>query len=365
MVATVPTEMLEDQGGSMPGTRKVSAFVDVTDQGLEGCHQVGFDLYLPEELGPQPVLWCCIPGGGVSRAYFDFDLPLEFGEFSMARVVAQQGMPVLLIDPPGTGGSDRPTDGNLLTPERVSDVLHRVVREVVQRLASGSIEGTPSVRCRWILGLGHSAGALLVACQQAHHGTFDALALLGFSDTGLIDVLNEEERSFIGRPAELVAALPSLAQARFGGPLPARPFADLDQPVAGGSPSSLLEADRRAGTQLLALVGLMAIIPGSMKPELDEIDVPVLAAVGEHDIAGDVGLVAGQLPQCHDLTLVTLPGVGHNHNLSPSRLILWERIIRWLPSVLPPRNEMVAGDASLGRPSQQYEPPEGSSGVRL
>jgi pimeloyl-ACP methyl ester carboxylesterase len=106
--------------------------------------------------------------------------------------------------------------------------------------------------------------------------------------------------------------------------------------VGDGARSSLREADRRAGTQLLALVGLMAIIPGSMKPELDEIDVPVLAAVGEYDIAGDVGVLAGQLPQCHDLALVTLPGVGHNHNLSTSRLILWDRMIRWLASVLPP-----------------------------
>jgi hypothetical protein len=207
----------------MPGTRKVTAFVDVTDQGLEGCHQVGIDLYLPEALGPHPVLWCCVPGGGVSRAYFDFDLPSEFGEFSMGRFVAEHGMPVLLIDPPGAGGSDRPTDGYVLTPERVSDVLHKVVLEVVQRLASGSIEETSSVTCRSILGVGHSAGALLVACQQAHHRTFDALALLGFSDTGLVDVLNDEEKSFIDRPTDLIAALPSLVRARFGDPLPARP----------------------------------------------------------------------------------------------------------------------------------------------
>ncbi len=320
----------------MAGTQKVSTFVDGTDQGLEGCRRIEIDLYVPNEPAPFPVLWCCVPGGGVSRAYFDMEVAPELGEFSMARFVAERGMPVLLIDPPGAGGSDRPLDGYLLTPERVSDVLHKTVRDVIQRLASGSIEGVPPLTCRSVLGVGHSAGALLVACQQAHHRTFDALALLGFSDSGLIDVLNEEERSFIGRPADLIDALPSLVRSRFGDPLPARPYLDVDRPLVGGTDSALQEADRRNATQLLALVGLMAIIPGSMKPELDEIDSPVLAAVGEHDIAGDVAALAGQLPQCRDLTLVTLPGIGHNHNRSPSRLILWERIVRWLPSVAGP-----------------------------
>jgi pimeloyl-ACP methyl ester carboxylesterase len=319
----------------MAGARKVSMFVDVTEEGLQGCQRVEVDLFLPDQLSDPAALWCCVAGGGISRAYFDLDVPAELGEFSMARFVAEHGMPVLLIDPPGAGGSDRPTDGYLLTPERVSSVLHRVVDEIRELLATGSIEGVLPISCRWTLGVGHSAGALLVACQQAHHRSFDALALLGFSDAGLIDVLNENEMSFIGRPSELIAALPALVQTRFGEPLPARPYVDLDRPTDGRAESVVAEADRQAGTQLLAVVGLMAIIPGSMKPELDEIDVPVIGAVGEHDIAGDVGLLAGQLPQCGDLTLVTLPNVGHNHNLSDSRFILWERLLRWLTSLIP------------------------------
>ena len=54
---------------------------------------------------------------------------------------------------------------------------------------------------------------------------------------------------------------------------------------------------------LLALVGMTALVPGSIRPELDQIDVPTLVALGEDDIAGDIAALPGQLPACHDLTL--------------------------------------------------------------
>jgi pimeloyl-ACP methyl ester carboxylesterase len=321
--------------GTMIEPHKVTLSVDVADRAPSGCNFVEVDLYLPAELESSAVLWCCVPGGGVTRAYFDLDVPPEVGEYSMARVLARCGSPVLLIDPPGTGGSDVPDDGYLLTPQRVSEVLHAVVTEVKDQLSLGGVEGAPAIECQMTLGVGHSAGGLLVACQQAHHQTFDALVLLGFSDTGLVEVLNQGESAFIGHPDGLIEALPELARSRFGGPLPARPYSDLDNPLSTGPMDPVREADARAATRLLALVGLMAIIPGSMKPELDKIAVPTFAAIGEHDIAGDIGLLVSQLPACHDLTLVTLPGVGHNHNLSDSRFSLWNRMDRWVGSLDP------------------------------
>jgi pimeloyl-ACP methyl ester carboxylesterase len=317
------------------GARRATFFVDVARWAPEGCNRVEVDLYVPEEMAENPALWCCMPGGGVTRSYFDLDVPEEVGQYSMARFVADRGSLVLLIDPPGVGGSDVPTDPYLLTPQRVADVLQAVVGEVRRQLASGCIDGVGTINCPTTLGLGHSAGALLIVCQQARYRTYDALALLGFSDTGLPEVLNEEETALIGQPINVTDALPALVSARFGDALPATPSVNLDSQLADARPDEVKAAADRVGARLLALVGLMAIIPGSMKPELDQIDVPVFAAVGEHDIAGDIGLLVGQLPACHDLTLMTLPAVGHNHNLSESRISLWNRLLRWVASIAP------------------------------
>jgi pimeloyl-ACP methyl ester carboxylesterase len=317
----------------MAGSRKITLSVDVTGTAPEGCDRVEADLFVPETPGAAPVLWCCVPGGAVTRSYFDLEVPPGIGEYSMARFIADRGMPVLIIDPPGVGGSDVPTDGYTLTPQRVAQVLEVVVEDVKGRLAGGLGDGTTAVVPRLTVGLGHSAGGLLVSCQQAHHRSFDVLALLGFTDTGMIQVLTDEEKAFVGRPEGLLVALPELVKARFADPLPKRPYVDLDDPLTTSPRGPVQEAEAKAATNLLALVGLMAIIPGSMQPEMDQIDVPTFAAVGDRDIAGDIGLLVGQLPKCDDLTLMTLPGVGHNHNMSASRLALWSRLVHWADSV--------------------------------
>lgn len=167
----------------MNGARKIVVDVDVTDCHLEGCRRIATDLFVPKMPLGEPVLWCCLPGGGASRAYFDLDVPRGAGEYSMARFAAER----------------RP----------------------------------------------------------------------------LKDALSKIE------------------------------------------------------TRLLALVGMMALIPGSMKPELERIKVPTLVAMGDRDIAGSVAALPVQLPECRDLTLLILPNTGHNHNRYDSRFRLWTRLLGW------------------------------------
>ena len=84
-----------------------------------------------------------------------------------------------------------------------------------------------------------------------------------------------------------------------------------------------------ASSRLLALVGMTAIVPGSVQPELDELRVPVFAALGEHDLVGTLDVLPSQLPACGDLTLFLLEGAGHNHNVAVNRQLLWDRVARW------------------------------------
>jgi pimeloyl-ACP methyl ester carboxylesterase len=248
----------------------------------------------------------------------------------MARFAADHGVTVMTIDPPGAGESDSPSDGYCLTPQRVADVLELVVEDITDRLALGAIDGIPALGFHARIGIGHSAGALLIASQQAHHRTYEALALLGFSDGGLPEVLTDEELAFAGRPEELLEVLPQLVEARFGRPFPELGGNDLGMEL----PNRVAEATSAVETRLLALVGMMALIPGSMKPELDRIDVPTLVAFGEHDIAGDIGALPAQLPECTDLTLITLKNAGHNHNYYDCRFHLWSRLIGWGSALL-------------------------------
>ena len=90
-----------------------------------------------------------------------------------------------------------------------------------------------------------------------------------------------------------------------------------------------------ASSRLLALVGMTAIVPGSVQPQLDELRVPIFAALGEHDLGGKLDVLPGQLPACPDLTLFLLEGAGHAHNVAPNRQILSRRVMRWAASVLP------------------------------
>ncbi|HXA33237.1 MAG TPA: alpha/beta hydrolase [Acidimicrobiales bacterium] len=327
----------------MAGVNKVPVVVDVADRAPAGCRSIAADLFVPDQATASGFLWCCVPGGGISRAYFDLEVPEAADSYSMARFAAERGHVVLTIDPPGVGGSDSPTDGYDLTPQRVAGVLDLVVSEMLDRLSRGQVPGvSPGPRLEAI-GVGHSAGACLVACQQAWHRSFGALALLGFSNSGLPFVLTEDEAACTDRPEALVAALPDLVRARFGGPLPEGTSADSDMLLVGAHSSEAKAAAARASSRLLGLVGLTCLVPGSIKPQLDQVDVPTFVAVGEHDIAGPTSALPGQLPACHDLTLVTLPGVGHNHNVTDSRLELWDRLVRWVTALPHDRAPSGAG----------------------
>ena len=180
------------------------------------------DVFTSQALPPRPLLWVCVPGGGMNRQYFDLDVPGQDHTFSMARQLAAGGDLVVTVDPPGVGGSDAPDDGYTLTPHVVADVLAAAIDSFVAGLCNGGTgaEELESVSPGATVGLGHSAGALLVAIQQARHRSYDALALLGFSASGLPGVLSEEERRYAGRPEEFTRDVAGLTKARFADPLP-------------------------------------------------------------------------------------------------------------------------------------------------
>ncbi|HXN62627.1 MAG TPA: alpha/beta fold hydrolase [Acidimicrobiales bacterium] len=311
--------------------------LDVSEVAPAGCNRISIDLFVPDDLVPRPLLWVCVPGGGMSRRYFDLAVSGQNGAFSMARHLASGGDLVVAVDPPGVGESDSPDDGYTLSAQVVADVVAAAVQSLETKLGSKGVEGVElgSAVVRAKIGLGHSAGALLVACQQARHGSYDALALLGFSASGLPEVLNEVELRFVNRPKALAAVVADLSRERFGDPLPQWSNSAGDEHELDSASAEVDVALADASSKLLALVGMTAIVPGSVQPELDVLRLPIFAALGEHDLAGKLDVLPGQLPACPDLTLFLLVGAGHNHSVAPNRQILWKRVMRWAASVSP------------------------------
>ena len=92
----------------MAGSDKVPMRVDLGERALAGSRHIAADLFVPDQVQRSSPVWCCVPGGGISRAYFDLEVPGATDPYSMARFAAERGHFVLTIDPPGVGGSDLP-----------------------------------------------------------------------------------------------------------------------------------------------------------------------------------------------------------------------------------------------------------------
>jgi len=319
----------------MLAVRRTGVSVDVSAVAPAGCQRIAADLFVPHSVRSTPLLWVCIPGGGMSRQYFDLDVAGQNGTFSMARHLAAGGDLVVTVDPPGVGGSDTPDDGYTLTPRVVADVLAAAVDGLRAELGSDGLAaaGLSGVVPRAMVGLGHSAGALLVAFQQAHHDSYDVVALFGFSASGLPGVLDEDELRYAGRPEWFSEDVKNLTRARFGNPLPEWSSTSTGEIEPDALATQVDTALAAASSRLLALVGMTAIVPGSVQPELDELRIPIFAALGEHDLGGTLDVLPGGFPACGDLTLFLLEGAGHNHNVAVNRRLLWDRVARWATSV--------------------------------
>jgi hypothetical protein len=254
----------------------------------------------------------------MSRRYFDIDVD---GTYSMARHLASKGATVVTVDPPAVGESDGPDDAWDLTAPTVGAVYATAVAQVAATF--------PGAR---LIGVGHSAGALLTVYAQAGAGCFDALALLGFAGGGLPSVLTPEELALADAPRD-DAAIVALAKRRFGRPLPRGTTGPSDMllgvPVAEAAKAGIADA----GGALLAIVGLTSMIPGASAAELAAVDVPVFLGVGDHDITGQAHAIPRQFPGARDITLYVLAGSGHNHNVAPTRHRLWDRVWAWASSL--------------------------------
>ncbi len=310
--------------------------IDVAAVAPAGVSTLVADVFVPdpERLGTRPIVLWCLPGGGMSRRYFDLEVEAAHGNYSMARHLASRGFVVVTMDHAGIGESSRPLDGYALTPQVLADVNAFAMRSVGSGLRHGTLSARLPALAGWAsIGVGHSAGALLTVHQQARHRTHAALALLGYHGRGMPSRLSEEEASCAGDPDRVDREIARLVKARFGDPLPMMARGSSQLLVAVPMPGPVHAALLAARTNLLALAGLSSMIPGNAARELGTIEVPVFLGLGSLDLTDAAHEVPSQFPASRDVSLFVLDGAGHNHNVAPNREQLWDRLAGWARTV--------------------------------
>jgi pimeloyl-ACP methyl ester carboxylesterase len=299
----------------------------------EGSLTIAADVFLPERMRASPVALFCLPGGALNRGYFDLQ---GEGDFSFAAHLASQGFIVVTLDHLGVGDSSRPRDGFELTPDLLAHANAIAMRTIRDDLRAGRLTGTALSQLQSI-GVGHSMGAMLTAMQQAHHGGHAALILFGFSTRGLAAALTPEELELSGNPEGLRANVVRLARLRSPDPYPEVPRSAQGRELFAGDTADRrgVEALARARSRLLMSAGLFSMVPGSCAPECAAVDVPVLLALGDRDMAGPPHQIPANYPASPDVTLLVLPQTGHAHFLFASRQHLFERVTQWCGAILP------------------------------
>ncbi|KAA1397630.1 alpha/beta hydrolase [Aeromicrobium ginsengisoli] len=274
---------------------------------------------------PQSVL-VCWPGGSYSRAYWDVHVDGRDG-YSFAEHVVGRGFTVVALDPLGVGESSRPEDVDQVTLESMADAATSAVRQLRERLAPA---GVP------VIGIGHSLGGCLTLVEQARHGSYDAVANLGFTH-GAKPILAPDSA---GPDPEALTIAVEHAKAFFGGDwdsgyarAPREPnHAWLHDPDV---PADVIAEDDRHASAWPRQSYVGALLAGHSASYAGQVASPVFVAFGEHDVPEHPHDDIGYYGASGDVTLMVLPASAHCHNFAGTRALLWDRLADWATGIRP------------------------------
>ena len=325
--------------------------IDVTtDVNLNTEAHTAASVFLPEpdELVDPPVVCFGFPGGGYSRRYFSFDMPDDCGG-GQAGWHTARGWIFVACDHLGFGDSTVP-EGDVLNYDNVALGNKATVEAVMERLACGDLaDGYPPIRGAVTLGIGQSMGGCFTIVLQGQHGTFDAIASLGFSGIHTI-VPSRPGAPVIPSPwflrgTDLLSGAPlnAAALAAMPGLEPGNQPTVNEHPFQWAfhyddEPAEMVAADMALTTgdalpswrsATMPLCGRFMIAPGTVATEAAAITVPILLAMGERDVVPNPWMEPFAFRSSPDVTLFVCPRMAHMHNFANTRHRFWARIHAW------------------------------------
>ena len=267
-------------------------------------------LFKPAKLDKNITLFC-LPGGGLTKGYFDLAPDYNFAE----RMTAL-GYSVITMDHPGIATNILPSNYPYYTPRQAAGDLHRA-------LDSWKTSDT-------VIGVGHSMGGMMAMLMQGNHSSFKALGLFGSSAGGLDWGLSEEEKVYINDEGAFKRDLEALSLAKFGKPFVSPRGGPSGETITfGGQTPALTQRLQNIACEMNAASAMMSMMRGSFRTEVEAINVPLFFAFGDHDI----GIPPEEAPK--DFTnvpsseLVVLNNTGHNHFAFESINTLCEKFDCW------------------------------------
>jgi pimeloyl-ACP methyl ester carboxylesterase len=265
-------------------------------------------------------IFICFPGGGSSQHYFNLGNVNGF-DHSFAHRMTSQGHQVLTIDHLGTGENPLPKEMGFLKPV-----------DAVQYIAQALDDLMPAMECggRNVIGIGHSMGGMMTTLMSYYQGMYTAIALFGSSAGGLDWGLSDEEKTYIDKPQDLSRDLEKLTLAKFGRAFTEIPAGPSGKSITfGGETPELTQRLREVSCELYAAGGMMSMVRGSFRKEVEAIDVPIFFAFGDHDI----GIPPEDAPKDYinapSTELVILKNTGHNHFAFSSIQTLCAKLDHW------------------------------------
>ncbi|WP_459954683.1 alpha/beta fold hydrolase, partial [Mycobacterium avium] len=188
-----------------------------------------------------------------------------------------------------------------------------------------------------LVGVGHSMGACLTTMVQATAHPYDTVALLGYAVqiTNVYDEAVDAEdlelriQQTIGVSCQLTGAQPTDVHTF----APRAYLADLF--YAGEVPQDVVDADTAVQSRVPLRAAAEVTTPGFVERYAPRIDVPIFLAFGAAaDVSPNPYAEPANYTASADVTLYLLPNSGHCHNFASRRTQLWDRIARWVPTVV-------------------------------